>query len=138
MTSESNDCEVRDIQCGATPPGRSYQPERTVYPTDPDTKLFTWKAAPSNLEQALEAANDDPTRQELVNMLCSLGGLYTHVDGTDEDWRPTTIAVECIDKTWQSDRATGDLLSLMRRAGWRLESVSFGVRKRLSFREHDA
>ncbi|PGF14244.1 hypothetical protein CP556_24885 [Natrinema sp. CBA1119] len=109
--------------------------DRSVHQTDPDTKLFFWKPAPSTLEQALEAANDDPTRQELVNMLCSLGGLHVHVDGTDEDWRPTTIDIGCVDPTWQCDTATNDLLTLMRRAGWRLESVSFGARKRLTFRE---
>lgn len=116
----------------------SHTDDRSVYPTEPETKLFSWKPAPSTLEQALEAANDDPTRRELTNMLCSLGGLHIHVDGTNDEWRPTTIEIECLDKTWQSDRATGDLLTLMRRAGWRLESVCFGARKRLSFRDHDA
>ena len=108
-----------------------------VYPTEPDTKLFSWKPAPTKLEQALEAANDDPTMQEFVNMLCLLDGLFVHVDGRDEDWRPTEVMVECVDKTWQCDRATNDLLTLARRAGWRLESVSFGTRKRLTFREVD-
>jgi len=111
--------------------------DRSVYPPQSATKLYTWKPAPSELEQALEAANDDSTRRELVNMLCSLEGLFVHVDGTDEQWRPTTIELECLDKTWQCDAATRDLLTLMRRAGWRLESVSFGTRKRLSFRERD-
>ncbi|PCR88646.1 hypothetical protein [Natrinema ejinorense] len=107
--------------------------DRPVYPLEPTTKLFTWKPAPSKLEQALEAANDDPTMQELVNMLCSLEGLFVHVDGADEGWRPTTIEIECLEETWQSHTATNDLLTLMRRAGWRLEGVTFGARKRLTF-----
>lgn len=110
----------------------SQHPQR-VYPTEPDTKLYAWKPAPSKIEQALEASNDDPTRQELVNMLCSIGGISVLVDGDDEDWRQTEIIVECIDRTMQSDSATKDLLTICRRAGWKLDSVTFGSRKRLTF-----
>lgn len=108
-----------------------------VYPTKPDTKLFPWKRTPSKIEQALEAANDDPTMQEFVNMLYSIDGVSVFVDGDDEDWRPTEVMVECIDKSMQSDRATRDLLTIARRAGWQLHSVTFGSRKRLTFREVD-
>lgn len=68
-------------------------------------------------------------------MLCSLEGLFVHVDGRDEDWRPTEVIVECVDKTWQCDSATSDLLTLARRAGWRPQSILFGTRKRLTFQE---
>ena len=104
-----------------------------VYRTEPETKLYPWKRTPSKIEQALEAANDDPTMQEFVNMLCSLDGISVLVDGDDEDWRPTEVMVEIHDKTMQCDRATRDLLTIARRAGWKVHSVSFGVRKRLTF-----
>ena len=62
-----------------------------VYPTEPEMKLFSWKPAPTKLEQALDAANDDPTFREFVNMLSSLEELFVHVDGRDEDWWPTEV-----------------------------------------------
>lgn len=107
--------------------------DSSVYDTEPDTKLFTWKQTPSQIEQALEAANDDPTMKEYVNMLCSIDGLSVLVDGEDEDWRPTEVIVECLDKSMQSSRATRDILTISRRAGWQLHSVTFGTRKRLTF-----
>jgi hypothetical protein len=90
---------------------------------------------PNAYEQAKEAALDGPTLRELTNMLydlsCSVGCL---VDGEDEDWRPTRITVE-FDRD-DYGRGTDDVLTIMRRAGYRLESVTFG-RPQLHFEATD-
>jgi len=80
---------------------------------------------PSPIEQAKEAAFDDPTRRELTNMLYGLSySVSVLVDGEDESWRPTTITVEFDREDY--GRGTGDVLTIMRRAGWELQSVTFG------------
>ena len=103
-----------------------------VHPTDPATRLYPWQAAPSQLEQALEAARDDPSLTDLTGMLLDCPQVaHVMVDGDDERWRPTTIAV-----CFAGDRGTADVLSLMARAGWRPRSACFS-RERITFEAID-
>lgn len=91
---------------------------------------------PTAYEQAKEAAFDDPTRQELTNMLYDLPSVVgCMVDGEDEDWRPTRIIIEY--RRGDYGRDTDDLLTIMRRAGWQLQAVTFG-RPQLHFEPVDA
>lgn len=94
------------------------------------------KRPPTTAEQAKEAARDDLSRTELTNMLYDLSGVYeVLVDGEDEDWRPTTITVGFGDDGY---RYTGDVVTIMRRAGWKFEHAVFGPYNRLCFEEADS
>ncbi|NUC74993.1 hypothetical protein HTZ84_22270 [Haloterrigena sp. SYSU A558-1] len=106
-----------------------------VYPTDPETRLYPWQSAPSQIEQALEAARDGPTEREFINMLHSLDGISVLADGREEEWRPTQITVECHSEAMQSSSATRDLITIARRAGWQLASVGFNYRHQLTLEE---
>ncbi|SDL09636.1 hypothetical protein [Natronorubrum texcoconense] len=110
---------------------------RDVYPTEPETRLYPWQSAPSQIEQALEAARDDPSEREFIHMLHSIDGVWAIVDGHDERWRPTQITIECHDKAMKSSSATRDLITLARRAGWQLVSVGFNHRNQLVLEERD-
>jgi len=101
-----------------------------VYRVDPAHRQTPWRPTPSILEQALEAANDDPALTELTGMLLDLPMVWgVTVDGDDERWRPTAIAVRLED---DHGTGTGAVIRLMRRAGWEPTSVCFS-RNRLTF-----
>lgn len=83
-------------------------------------------------EQALDAARDDLSLTDLANLLSGLPSLYyVQVEGDDEEWRPTEIAVNFDD---DAGRGTEDVLTIMRRAGWRPVEACF-ARNRVTFRE---
>lgn|GEM_PF-2245916 len=104
--------------------------DRPVYSVEPAHRQTPWRPIPSQLEQALEAARDDPTLTELTGMLLDLPMVWhVTVDGDDERWRPTTIMVNLED---DHGRGTDDVIRLMRRAGWVPTSVCFS-RNRLTF-----
>ena len=63
----------------------------------------------------------------------ALGPLHPRLDGDDERWRPTTIIVNLED---DHGTGTGDVIRLMRRAGWEPTSVCFS-RNRLTFEAID-
>lgn len=108
------------------------QSSQRVHRTEPVTKLYPWQSAPSTLDQALEAANDDPSITQLVGMLCDLECLYgVGVDGEDDEWRPTTISVNFDDR---HGSGTSDVIKIMRRAGWEPVSTCFS-RNRITFEE---
>ncbi|WP_337653253.1 hypothetical protein [Halomontanus rarus] len=96
-------------------------------PTDPEFRQAPWRPVPSRIEQALEAARDDPSECEFINMLCSLEVGFVDVSGRDEDWRPTSVSVSGV-----ASARTGDVVTIARRAGWELTGVTF-ERERLTF-----
>lgn len=91
------------------------------------------KRPPNVYEQAKEAAHDDPSRTDLTNMVYDLPCVHeVLVDGEDEDWRPTTITVGFSD---DAGRGTGDVATIMQRAGWQLDGVTFAPYNRVRFVE---
>ena len=99
----------------------------TVYETDPDFRAAPWRPVPSDLEQAKEAARDDPTLEEFVGLLLAIPDVGVGVWYDDEPWCETMVMVSHIDSTYVSDA-----LTIARRAGWELEGVTF-ERDRLEF-----
>lgn len=88
---------------------------------------------PHKYEQAKERARDDLGRTELTNMVYDLPCVCeVLVDGEDEDWRPTEITVR-----FTEDYGGGidDTIAVMQRAGWRVDGVTFGTYRRLTFVE---
>jgi len=107
--------------------------DRSVYRVEPAHRQTPWRPTPSILEQALEAAHDEPTLTELTGMLLDLPmvwGVTADGDGDGERWRPATIMVNLED---DHGTGTGDVIRLMRRAGWEPTSVCFS-RNRLTFK----
>ncbi len=96
--------------------------------TDPEFRQAPWRPVPSRIEQALEAARDDPSECEFITMLCSLECGYVDVNGQNESWRPTCVMISHVPSS-----RTGDVIRIARRAGWELEDVTF-ERDRLEFR----
>lgn len=89
------------------------------------------QTTPNVYDQAKEAALDGPSRTELANMVYDLPCVCELlVDGEDEGWRPTAITVGFDDDT---GRGTGDVATIMRRAGWRFEHAVFAPYNRLTF-----
>ena len=93
---------------------------------------------PNTYDQAKERARDDLDRQELTNIVYALPCVCELlVDGDDVDWRPTVITVG-----FAEDYSAGidDTITVMQRAGWRVDGVTFGTYRRLTFveRGHDA
>lgn len=88
---------------------------------------------PSRPEQMVAAARDGVSRRELTNMLFDLSHVHSViVDGDEEQWRDTTIAVMFDDKGY---RDTSDVIDIMRAAGWQVASVTFAPYNRLTFEE---
>lgn len=82
------------------------------------------------------ALGDDPSRQDLTNMVYDLPHVVEIlVDGEDEGWRPTVVTVGFDDS---GHRTSGDVLDIMRAAGWKPDDVTFGPFNRISFVEVDA
>jgi hypothetical protein len=91
---------------------------------------------PHKYEQAKERARDDLDRRELVNLVHDLPCVVeTLVDGDDEPWRQTQITIG-----FTEDYGGGidDTITVMQRAGWRVDGVTFGNYRRLAFVERDA
>lgn len=91
---------------------------------------------PHKYEQAKELARDDLDRTELTNMVYDLSAVSElMVDGEDEDWRPTTIIIG-----FAEDYGGGidDVITVMQRAGWRVDGVTFGAYRRLQFKPRGA
>ena len=88
--------------------------------------------APNIYQQAREAARDDPTMTELLNMLHDLPHVFgVGVDGDDEDWRPTIVRINFDD---EMGRGTSQVLDIMHIAGWRPAGVCFTARNRITFK----
>lgn len=89
---------------------------------------------PDLVEQALEAAQDDPSRNELVSMLDDIPWVsYVQVDHHDLREAPTLISVHF---TEHHGTGTGPVVRIMRRAGWKTNSVCFSM-DRITFIEGD-
>jgi hypothetical protein len=89
---------------------------------------------PSVIEQAKEAARDDPSRRELTNLLYDLPGVHeVLVDGEREYWRQVTMTVGFSDST---GRMTSDVATIMQRAGWQFAGATFSL-ERLRFTRRD-
>lgn len=87
---------------------------------------------PNVVDQALEAAQDDPTRIELTGMLTDIPWVSSvGVEHEDEPLLPTLIVVRFKDR---HGTGTEVVMKLMRRAGWKTNSVCFS-RERLTFIE---
>lgn len=100
--------------------------------SDGDAQATARERAPGVYAQALEAAADDPERQELSNMVYGLPDVCELlVDGEDEDWRETTITVGFKDTPGS---ATAHVASIMRTAGWKFDGATF-AHNRLHFVE---
>jgi len=88
---------------------------------------------PHKYDQAKDRARDDLDRQELTNMVLDLPCVCeVLVDCEDEDLRPTEITVG-----FAEDYGGGidDTITVMQRAGWRVDGVTFGTFRRLTFVE---
>lgn len=91
---------------------------------------------PHKYDQAKVRARDDLSLTELTNMVYDLPCVSELlVDGEDEGWRPTKITLGfCEDYGAGID----DAISVMQRAGWRVDGVTFGTYRRLTFAERDS
>lgn len=100
-----------------------------VVAVEPAFRATPWRRTPSLWQQALEAAHDGPTLRELASMLYSLSGLYVDIWHEDDPYFETVVTVDCCDG---AENRVDDVLTLMRRAGWELEDVTW-ERQRLAF-----
>jgi hypothetical protein len=92
---------------------------------------------PGQYDQAKERVRDEIGRTELTNLVYSLSCVAeVLVDGEDEDWRSTTITVGFSE---EYGAGVDDTITVMQRAGWRVDGVTFGNYRRLEFveRGHD-
>jgi hypothetical protein len=81
--------------------------------------------------RAKELARDDPSVRELANCCYDLPHVCeVLVNGNDEEWRPTEVTVGFYDDGF---RGTGDVATIMQRAGWRFERAVFAPYNRLTF-----
>lgn len=87
---------------------------------------------PHKYEQAKERARDDLTRQELANLVHDLPCVCEVLADGEEDWEQTRLTVG-----FAEDYGGGidDTITVMQRAGWRVDGVTFGTYRRLSFVE---
>jgi len=86
---------------------------------------------PSKVEQAKEKARDDLTLTELCNMIHDLPCvLELIVDGEADGYRETRIIIG-----FKSENGAGtdDIATIMRRAGWTFDGVTFCM-ERMRFR----
>lgn len=89
---------------------------------------------PNAVDQALEAAKDDPNRIDLMGMLMDIPWVSSvGCEHEDEPLLPTLIVVRFKDR---HGSGTEIVMKLMRRAGWKTNSVCFS-RERLTFIEVD-
>ena len=89
------------------------------------------ESPPSAYDQAKERARDDLTHRELANLVYDLPHVMEIlVDGEDEDWRPAVITVGFDD---DAGRGTGEIATIMARAGWRFDGATFHPYNRLRF-----
>lgn len=105
-------------------------------PSDPEDGPVVIENPPNVYEQAKERAHDDLDRTELTNMVYGLPVVgEVLVDGEDEDWRPTTIMVG-FNEDYGS--AIDDAITVMQRAGWSVDGVTFGAYRRIQFKKRGA
>lgn len=77
---------------------------------------MTDRTAPTTAEQAKEAARDDLSRSELMNMVYDQPTVVeVFCDGQDDDYRPTTVTVGFRDS---GGRGTHTVGTIFQRAGW--------------------
>lgn len=92
------------------------------YPVAPPRLPVMNDERPSQIQQAKEAARDDPRPNELANLLCSLRTVSAHVAGDPVDHHAPMLVV---DVASQGIDRTDDVLAICRRAGWRLEGLTW-------------
>lgn len=81
------------------------------------------RGLPSRYEQAREAARDDLELSAVCNIVYDLPAVTeVLVDGESDDWRPTAVTVGFRDT---GGNHTRDVLTIMRRQGFTVDSVTF-------------
>lgn len=101
-----------------------------TFRTDPEFSAAPWRPVPTLWDQALEAARDDPDERAFIALLASLPDCFVAAWDDDTTWASTVVTVALDGDT--ARYRTGDVLTIARRAGWRLADVTW-ERDRLEF-----
>ena len=91
---------------------------RTVVEVAPERR--PWRGLPPTpLQQAKEAARDNPSLSELADILLAVDGVTAHLYRADDPLEQSLLTVTLLD----SSVATRDVITVVERAGWTVDDV---------------